>query len=220
MYWVEGEENPHCGSSLDQLDFVFQLIGSTLPQNYLAGFAAALHTQTNWWQTYAPLGFHLLIASEEGNGWSRGNAPEDMIYLSRRNRLVIRGPQSLSKEIESLSGKVLRVFRHEVRLKHKHNKCIKPAPTLYSRYMVCGDRHESEFISQIVRQLREFNIKCKKILCGKRRIILIDGVDVATRSIMFEDLKKADSVRIQALGLGNYQKFGCGVFIPHKSIKS
>ena len=219
MYWNDDDETETTSPSKDKIDHVFQLVGSTLPQNYLSGFADALYSQVDWWKDNSDISFHVVIAGEEGNGWFRGNDPGEVIYISRRNMIVVRGPKHLSGSIETLVNIELDVLQHGVKLKHKHNKAIKPAPTLYSRHMVCGEMEESAFVEQVIHQLASHGIKCKKILCGKKRTLNISGNELVTRSLMLEDLGKEDSVVIQAKGLDQYQKMGCGVFIPHKSVK-
>jgi len=219
MYWNDEEETNSITSPDDKIDFVFQLVGKTLPQSYLFGFAHALQNQIQWWDDQDDISFHIVIAGEEGNGWFRGNNPEDPIYISKRNMLVVRAPRHLAEKIESLKDTGLDVLQHAVILKHKHNKEIKPAPTLYSRYVVCDDKDESSMVEEVVIQLQKLDIKCKKILCGKERSLNINNKEIITRSLMLEDLGKEDSIVIQSNGLGAFQKIGCGVFIPHKSVK-
>ena len=41
---------------------------------------------------------------------------------------------------------------------------------------------------------------------------------VYTRSLMIADLSKEESLRLQEEGVGEKKLYGCGIFLPHKSI--
>jgi len=242
MFWNDDDESGSASPANETIDFVFQLVGSTLPQEYISAFANSLRDQAQWWNENDNLSFHMNIAGEEGNGWFRGDDPDDVIYISRRNLLVVRGSRSMADVIQQLAGVELVLMKqaeqqkkqpgqqqhqqqiaqnnvqHTVRLKHKHNKEIKPSPTLYSRFVVCGDQEEGEFLNEVVRYLRGLNVNCKKLLCGKQRKINIADTQVNTCSLMLEGLNKDDSILLQSRGIGDFQKYGCGVLIPHKSL--
>ena len=219
MFWNDDDETDSSDSDNEILDYVFQLKGKTLPQNYLDAFSQALQSNAHWWHSQDKLSFHIIIAGEEGNGWFRDSDPGAVIYISRRNMLVIRGPAVISEEIQQLGGKEVDLETHQITLQHKHNKAIKPSPTLYSRYVVSEQVEETIFLQEMIEQLKKLNVVCKKLLCGKQRTLSINGKEYLTRSLMLEDLSKEDSLVIQVAGLGKHQKNGCGVFVPHKSIK-
>ena len=46
----------------------------------------------------------------------------------------------------------------------------------------------------------------------------IEGKQVQTQSLMIDGLKVEESIRLQQEGLGEGQKHGCGIFLPHKGI--
>ena len=41
---------------------------------------------------------------------------------------------------------------------------------------------------------------------------------VYTRSLMIADLSKEESLKLQEEGVGGEKLYGCGIFLPHKSI--
>jgi CRISPR-associated protein Cas6 len=41
--------------------------------------------------------------------------------------------------------------------------------------------------------------------------------EIVGYSLMLHELSPDDSLRMQAIGLGKERKFGCGIFVPHKS---
>ncbi len=219
MYWNDDEENDQASQKEDVIELVFQMQGRTLPQNYLGAISSALHQQVELWQNNHSLAFYVHIAGEEGNGWYRGSSDDDLIYLSRRNTLVFRAPEALSREIEKELNIILNVDGHLLGLRHKHNKSIKPAPTLYSRYVICTEDNEAQFVETIAQQLNIRDIKIKKLLCGKQRSLTLNNQKMQTRSLMLEFFRKEDSISIQQKGIGDFQKSGCGVFVPHKSVK-
>ena len=54
---------------------------------------------------------------------------------------------------------------------------------------------------------------------GKRfKSLTINGNKKYTRSLMIADLSKENSILLQDLGVGKGRIFGCGIFLPHKSI--
>ena len=38
------------------------------------------------------------------------------------------------------------------------------------------------------------------------------------KTLLITDLEKHDSIKLQELGIGIGKLFGCGIFLPHKSI--
>ena len=55
-------------------------------------------------------------------------------------------------------------------------------------------------------------------ICGKTKNLTIAGNKKFTRSLMIADLSKEHSILLQDLGVGDGRLFGCGIFLPHKSI--
>lgn len=64
------------------------------------------------------------------------------------------------------------------------------------------------------------SFKVKKMLCGKKHTIATPDYSFIARNLMIADLDSDTSIKIQQLGLGKYKELGCGLFIPHKGIKS
>ena len=217
MYWSDDDETPvEPKSSVQEVVFVLQ--GKTLPNNALPAIAQSLSEQVNDWESFADVGLHLKLGGEEGNGWFRESNPDAVLYLSRRTKLILRaGPASLNA-IQDLKDFFLDVDGHSVKLVHKHNKALLNSSTLYSHHVISDFEEELEFLAYAQQQLQDLDIKCKKLLCGKSREMVLAKKIVKTRSLMLNDLSKEDSLLLQAIGFGTEQKRGCGVFIPYKSI--
>ena len=58
------------------------------------------------------------------------------------------------------------------------------------------------------------------MLCGKSHAINTPEKTLKTRHLMIADLDNDTSIKIQQLGLGEAKELGCGLFLPHKGIKS
>ena len=41
---------------------------------------------------------------------------------------------------------------------------------------------------------------------------------IFVKTLLITDLEKKDSIKIQQLGIGIGKLYGCGIFLPHKSI--
>ena len=48
--------------------------------------------------------------------------------------------------------------------------------------------------------------------------INLEGKNNYTRSLMLAGLSKQDSITLQDVGIGRGRVFGCGIFLPYKSI--
>jgi hypothetical protein len=60
----------------------------------------------------------------------------------------------------------------------------------------------------------------KKMLCGKTHILRTPKKDWLTRHLMIADQTSEDSILLQQSGLGEGHLMGCGLFLPHRGIKS
>ena len=58
------------------------------------------------------------------------------------------------------------------------------------------------------------------MLCGKSHTIKTPNGYLKTKHLMIADLDNNTSIKIQQLGLGEAKELGCGLFLPHKGIKS
>ena len=61
-------------------------------------------------------------------------------------------------------------------------------------------------------------INIKKALCGRSMVISFGKKTLYTRSLMIADLSKEESLKLQEEGVGDKKLYGCGIFLPHKSI--
>ena len=80
---------------------------------------------------------------------------------------------------------------------------------------------ENEFLTNIAAEIKQkTNTKVKKMLCGKTHMIKTPDALLKTIHLMIADLDDETSLTIQQQGLGSKRVLGCGLFLPHKSIKT
>ena len=91
--------------------------------------------------------------------------------------------------------------------------------TLFCRSVVVeNNKNEEEFLKDIHSSLQFMGVNVKKMLCGKEHLIQIPNRALIGKTLLITDLEKDDSTKIQQLGIGIGKLFGCGTFLPHKSI--
>ena len=203
-------------------DLVFRIECRALPVDHALALHRALTGALPWLAREPGAGIHLIHGAESGNGWQRPEAGSgQLLHLSRRARMSLRLPRERLAEAGSLSGERLRIGDHELAVGRASARPLSEITTLFARYVQCpldrGD--ESGFLEWARDGLAAIGVRAPKMLAGRsHRLRLADG-DVETRSLMLAGLEVSESVRVQEQGLGPGRLFGCGLFLPHKSIE-
>lgn len=218
MIWIEEDDELETGND-DVVDLVFSVQGKTLPVEHEYILQQALSNFLPKICDSDDIGVMLLLAAEEGNGWFRDENPEQVIYLSRRTRLFLRIPAQLKTQAENLSGVLLEIGDHKIKLADYKVRPLSKITTQYARHVVSEHDDEEVFQQYVLDELDRLGIRCKKMLCGKRRDIRLADKTLQTRSLMLADLKPEDALTLQRAGLGRHRSLGCGIFVPHKSLK-
>ena len=101
-------------------------------------------------------------------------------------------------------------------------KVFTNAGVLFARYVVSeSNEDENTFLTRIAGEIKtKTGFKVKKMLCGKSHNIFTPEASLHTKHLMIADLDNNTSIKIQQLGLGSSRELGCGLFLPHKSIKT
>ena len=190
----------------DMLDIAFDLQGSFVP----AGYAFAL-----WDEVVRCLPW---LDAEEFAGILplRAAASGENMLLPQRAKLVLRLPAELAPQAMALSGQELDVEGSMLRVGKAREKSLQPYPTLHAQ-LVESNSEEEVFIADMAGQLQEMGVACK-LICGKRHTIAGAKQSVVGYSLVLHDLKPDGSLQIQRTGLGGKRRFGCGIFVPYKSI--
>lgn len=220
MYWEEDLDETSAGIPDAIVDLAFRIDCRTLPVDHAYRLSQAVQAALPWFAGESAAGLHLIHGADSGNGWYRPEGgSEDLLYLSRRTRFVLRLPRERVDDARALSGQVLDIDGHKLELGEASVRPLAHNTTIYARYVVGrAEDSEAEFLDRVAGELRAMGIRFKKVLCGRSHTLATPDGELFTRSVMLADLRLEDSIKLQQLGLGTNRKLGCGLFIPHKSL--
>jgi CRISPR-associated protein Cas6 len=140
------------------------------------------------------------------------------MVINRRVKLVLRLPVARLDDARALVGKSIDPGAGTLTLGDLKEKNLTPFGTLYSHFVTLGNADEAAILADARRQLDEMGIQCGLIPGMQRKMQTPDG-SISGHSLMLHDLSLLQSLSVQEQGLGLHRLWGCGVFIPHKSIK-
>lgn len=221
MYWTEENENKdEFVISDDIVDVVFSVQGKSIPLDNAYALSNAIEQVLPWVADDDQLGIHHIFGAESGNGWLRPeNAENEILYLSRRQKLTIRIAKERLSDIQSLTGQLLLVDEHPLTVGKSNIRKLSDMNIVFARNVIVeSGMSEDDFMKACVEQLNDLGINVKKMMCGRERIIQLPDSPLITRGLMIADLEKAESVKVQEQGLGVGRKLGCGLFLPQKGI--
>ena len=219
MFWQEDElEVTEFLVPDDIVDLVFTIQCDTLPVDHAYELSQAIQTALPWFADEEQAALHMIHGADSGNGWERPEQADDIIYLSRRTKLILRLPKHRIDEARSLIGETLTVAGSSMHVKEAKSRLLSSSHTLYSRHLVDEFGDEDAFLKDAVEKLRELELRFKKVLCGKSHTLKTPEKTLITRSLMVAELPPEDAVTLQQKGIGEYQKLGCGLFIPQKTL--
>lgn len=214
--WEE-EEQVQLNDTSKMIDVTFRIDCKTLPYDHAYALSNEITKNMPWLLEDNLTGIHTLHGPESGNGWVRSEKEE--IFLSKRTRLVLRIPRSdieKAKELENISVNVL---GNTIKIGKSNTKTFLVVRDLISRFVLCDENEtEEDFLLGVKKELFSHGVMIKKAICGKEKSFTINGENRFTRSLMIADLSKENSVLLQDTGVGSGRIFGCGIFLPHKSI--
>jgi CRISPR-associated protein Cas6 len=224
MFWEEDEDKtlPYEASE-DVIDLVFSIKCKTLPLNHAWALSREIFRLLPWFEDTPSAGIHQIHVAESNNGWMRPEDDEDaLLYPSRRTKMTLRIPIDELEATEKLIGSILNIDGHLLEIKSAKKKVFTNTSVIFSRYVLSNaDETENEFLTRMSDELKsKLNFKVKKMLCGKSHNIKTPEKVLTTKHLMIADLDSETSIQIQQLGLGSAKELGCGIFIPHKGIKS
>ncbi|HEX6829787.1 MAG TPA: type I-MYXAN CRISPR-associated protein Cas6/Cmx6 [Burkholderiales bacterium] len=191
-------------------DLRFEVQGDTLPGDNAWALCLAVTRVLPWLESEAGAGIHPL----KGAPTDRGT-----LLISGRSRLVLRLPAHRVREAECLSGSILDVGGAPLRVGPALVRKLVPFATLYSRFVNTGSGEQQEFEHDVVGLLAELGIRCK-FMCGQRRRARGDDGEIEGYSVMLHEVLSDESVALQERGLGRGRMLGCGMLVPHKSIRA
>lgn len=180
-----------------------------------------LYTVLPWLKDEKLVGIHPINGSESGNGWERSSDPNELIYLSRRQKMTLRLPKERLDAAEVLVGQTLSVEGYDIEIGKSSIKKLSDLPTAFCRsILIDGRMDEDDFLQWAFEELKALDISVRKMMPGKERVTkLTDNCERVTRSLMVAELEQAESVRLQQHGMGEGRMLGCGIFLPQKILK-
>lgn len=219
MFWNEDRDEKIEYQVPDRVqDVIFRIECKSIPQEHAHALAEALQGALPWLADEPEAGIHPLLGAESGNGWERPDT--EILYLSRRQRLTLRLPKHRLQDIEALVGQTLDIDGHPLTVGRFTTRKLSDLPTLFAKGVVTEPgQSEAEFLEQVAEQLRDMDIRIRKMMCGKEGRIAVPDGTLHTRSLMLAELDREESVRLQEKGIGPGRRYGCGLFLPQKDIK-
>ena len=152
-----------------------------------------------------------------GNGWVRPDS--ENIPLSKRAKLIMRINKNQINDIKNIEGKEIRLFGNRLKIGRSKVKNFLVVKDLFCRFVMSDhETSEEDFLNIIQKELSGLNINIRKALCGRSMVISFGKKTLYTRSLMIADLSKEESLKLQEEGVGDKKLYGCGTFLPHKSI--
>ncbi|NWG86269.1 MAG: type I-MYXAN CRISPR-associated protein Cas6/Cmx6 [Hydrogenophilaceae bacterium] len=140
------------------------------------------------------------------------------LVINRRVKLVLRVPVARVKDVEALVGKTIDPGAGPITIGALKVRQLTPFQTLYAHFAAMGTEDEAEFLTRAKAELEAMGIQCG-LICGKKRHLTTPEGQVMGYSLMLYDLTLLQSMQLIEKGLGQYRAYGCGIFVPHKSIK-
>ncbi len=214
--WEE-EEKVQLKDMPKMIDIAFRIECRTLPYDHAYDLSQAITNNMPWLLEDKLTGIHTLHGPESGNGWVRSE--NEQIFLSKRTRLVLRIPRTNIDKAKKLESTSLDVLGSSIKIGKSNIKSFLIVRDLICRFVLCDENEtEEDFLLGVKKELFSKGVLIKKAICGKAKSLTINGKNRFTRSLMIADLSKENSLLLQDSGLGDGRIFGCGIFLPHKSV--
>jgi len=225
MFWEEDEDKslPYTAPD-DVIDLVFSIKCKTLPVSHAWTLSKEILKHLPWITEHEGSGIHQIHVAESNNGWMRPEEDEEgaLLYPSRRTKMTLRIPSEKLENAEQLKDAILDIDGHPLTVGSAKKKSFTNASVISARYVLSEENEtEDEFLQRLAKEIKQkTNFKVKKMLCGKSHTIKTPNENLNARHLMIADLDSDTSIKIQQYGLGKMRELGCGLFLPHKGIKS
>jgi len=189
------------------VDVVFGLEGGSVPSEYAWQLWCEVRLRLPWLADEAGAGVHPLKTSPGGPG---------LALLARRTKLVLRVPERRLADARALAGCTLALGDGLV-VSGGEAKPLSPWHTLHAQAVATAVADEAAFGDEIGRWLRARSFGCE-FITGRRRTQRAGDRVIAGYGVVLHGVKPADSLTLQAEGMGEERGLGWGLFVPHKSI--
>ncbi len=223
MFWSEETSPEKFQAPENIIDVSFKVSCKQIKLDHAWALTDALSKLLPWFLEEPQAAIHHIYIPQSGNGWSRSDDfTDEVIHLSRRTRIKIRIPKQKLAELNTIIGKTIVVDNHKLTFGQSDIHLLSTMTTIVARHVYIPDTDDSEdaFLRTAQQQINSQGIQVRKMLCGKTHQLQTSSGLIKTRSLMIADISPEESIRLQENGLGNYYSYGCGIFIPQKSITS
>lgn len=210
MYNPEWEAVKELAFTPKVMDVQFDLSGGEIPADHGPGLASEVLRHLPWLAETPGAAIHPVHGAPSGRNAN--------LVINRRVKLVLRVPVERIADARALVGQHIDPGAGSLRIGDLKEKNLTPFGTLYSHFVTLGTEDEAVILDTLRRQLDEMGIQCGLIPGMQRKMSTPDG-EISGHTLMLHDLSLVHSLTIQELGLGLHRLWGCGIFIPHKSIK-
>lgn len=188
----------------------FDVHGGKIPRDHRYALALELARLMPWIDDDESVGIHPIQGAATG---------EDELVLNHRTKLVIRAHKDRVEALKTLTGQTIKLGQCELRLGPTKLRPITLHTPLYAHCVTTGSADEDTFNADIIRELDRMHIDTR-FICGRRQTIHVGADAIYGYSLMLHGIPIEHAIRVQETGLGLHRKLGCGLFIPHKSIKA
>ena len=197
-------------ASTAMVDVVFSLEDGSFDDDHAAALSLAVRSALPWFDEEPEAGILPLSGLAHGN--------DGQCFVGRRSRLALRLPFRRSASADFLAGRRLDLGGNWLTLGKCTLRPLFPARgVVYSHLVSIGTDDEVEFLAQCRSLLAGRGLK-PQVISGKARQLRTAAGPVRGFSLMLHGLGAADSLAVQEAVLGSHRAFGCGIFIPHKSV--
>ncbi len=215
--WQEKKEKKSIADQSDMVDLSFGVNCRELPYDHAYELSSELINLVPEIKNDKRNAIQTLHGPMSGNGWVRADG--ENIFLSKRAKLYMRINKDQIESIKNIEGKKIKLFGNELNIGKCKTKKFLIVKDLFCRFVHCNeDIPEDKFLEDVQKELGSYDVHINKALCGQSKRIRFGNNSLYTRSLMIADLTKIESLRLQEEGVGTQRLFGCGIFLPHKSI--
>ena len=216
--WQEEEEKKPIADSSDMTDLSFSVDCKELPYDHAYELSSEILNLVPEIKNDKRNAIQTLHGPMSGNGWVRPDS--ENIPLSKRAKLIIRINKNQLNDIKNnIEGKEISLFGNTLKIGRSKVKNFLVVKDLFCRFVMSDHKtSEDDFLNIIQNELKDLDINIRKALCGRSMVISFGEKTLYTRSLMIADLSKEDSLKLQEEGVGDKKLYGCGIFLPHKSI--
>ena len=215
--WQETDQKKSIADDSDMAELSFSVNCRELPYDHAYELSSEILNLIPQIKNDKRNSIQTLHGPMSGNGWVRPDS--ENIPLSKRAKLMMRINKNQIDDIKDIEGKEIKLFGNSLKIGISKVKNFLIVKDLFCRFVISDNKiSEDDFLEKIQMELRNFNVNIKKALCGKSMTINFAKKTVYTRSLMIADLSKEESLKLQEEGVGEKKLYGCGIFLPHKSI--